>query len=107
MTDDPLRHFDLPFRFEGGQLATVPQDTVEDVQNKVETLIRCPLGFRDELPGFGWPQQTFDPAPLDTTRAQALVDEWVPDARATLSEHGTSLDEAVRFIEVHIDPEGS
>lgn len=101
MADFP--HFDLPFRFEGGQLAVVEQDTLADVENKVEALIRCPLGFRDELPSFGWPRPEFGTAPLDTTQAQALVDEWVPDAHAVLSEHGSSIDESVRTITINME----
>jgi hypothetical protein len=104
MADFP--QFDLPFRFENGQLATVEQDSLADIVNKVETLVRCPLGFRDELPEFGWPQPAFETTPLDVSRQQALIDEWVPDARAVLSEHGSSTDEAVRTIQVTIDPEG-
>jgi hypothetical protein len=99
-------HFDLPLRFENGGLAVVEQDSLEDVQNKVETLVRCPQGFRDELPDFGWPRQTFATVPLDVSVNQSLIDEWVPDARATLTEHGESLDETVRHIVVSTNPEG-
>lgn len=98
-------HLALPLRFESGALALTEQDSLDDIQDKVETLIRCPLGFRDELPEFGWPQQTFDTAPLDVSANQSLIDEWVPDARAVLGEHGVPLDETVRHIVVSLNPE--
>jgi hypothetical protein len=101
-------HFDLPFRFGAdGQLATVEQGSTKDVYNKVATLALCPLGFRDELPEFGWPQPVFESTPLDLAQRQALTDEWVPDARAVLSEHGDTVDDAVRTITVNVNPEGA
>lgn len=99
-------HFDLPFRFDGNQLATVEQGTESDIRTKVLTLVSCPLGHRDELPEFGWPQNLFDATPLGTSQHQALLDEWVPDARAVLTESGSTLDEALRRISITIAPEG-
>lgn len=103
MTDFP--HFDLPFRWVNGHLAVVEQDTVDDITNQVAAVVRCPLGFRDEFPDFGWPQPEFEQVPLSTIEREQRINDLVPGAHAILSESGNSVDETTRNIEIHLNPE--
>jgi hypothetical protein len=101
-----LPHFDLPFRWNAGHLTTTEQGEVKDVQNQVRNVVATPVGFRDEYPEFGNPQYgPFGSAPLETAPLEAAIDDLVPDARATLEEHASSLSDYARTIVINIDPE--
>lgn len=74
MTSVP--HFDLPFRFVGNTVATAEQDTLEDITNCVEAVLRTPQGARVDAVGFGRPDPTFElqPIPLQPL-IQVLLDQ--------------------------------
>src|SRR3954447_13084046 len=103
-------HFQLPFRFESVkgvlEAAVHEQDTVDEIATCVEVVIRCPIGFRDELPEFGVPTTAlFNQAPLDLAKARGAVNRWEPRADVDYSESGSIFDEGIRNIGIQIQPE--
>ena len=81
MTDIP--HFAVPFRVMNGGVATVEQDSDDDILACVETVLRTPVGNREEQPDFDITDLTFktDPAEINLECQQAL-DELEPRAHA-------------------------
>ena len=100
-----LPHFSLPFRFTNGAAAVVEQDTTEEVAACVEAILRCPIGFRDELPEFGAPSPLFDQAPVPVEELRQAVAEWEPRASADFTEYGDTVDEAIRTVRIALDPQ--
>lgn len=100
-----LPHFSLPFRFVNGAAAVVEQDTAEEVATCVEAIIRCPIGFRDELPEFGAVSPVFRQAPVPVEELRQAVAEWEPRANADITEYGDAVDEAIRTVRIAVDPQ--
>jgi hypothetical protein len=83
MTDLP--HFSYPFRFGGPAAAVSEQDSLEEIADCCAAILLCPLGYRDELPEFGLPPQTFATAP-DLDEIRGALDTWEPRAASLLAE---------------------
>jgi phage baseplate assembly protein W len=66
-----------------GRVKEVEQDSDEHVMSCLEVILRCPIGFRDELPDFGWAWPEFRSIPIDLSELEASLRRWEP--RATLS----------------------
>ena len=108
---DGLPHLDFPFRFvtsrEGKpQAAYVQQDSSEDVRICIECVLRTPLGYRPEEPGYGYSDPTFNRVPLSTDSVYAAVSQWEPRAVIEAEEYGDAIDAAVRNIRVEIETRG-
>lgn len=94
-----IPHLDLPFRFVSDQgsltVATVEQDTIDDVANCVQAVLRCPTGFRPELPEFGLDDLTFRMLPIEMQEILDAVLRWEPRAQITMEKTPEVLDELV------------
>lgn len=95
-------HFSLPFRIVAGTPAVTEQDTLEEIADCVEAIIRTPSGTRLELPDFGIPEQSFslngaDPAPI-----AAAVQEWEPRATTAAEADNESLLEFITQITLNV-----
>lgn len=98
-----LQHFAWPFqRGPDGKITVVEQDTAEHIAACENVIIRCPLGFREDRPEFGWPFPEFQPAPLDLAPLQAALRKFEPRGRATATEYADAADAAVRHVEVEV-----
>lgn len=100
MTDLP--HFALPFRFVGGAAAVLEQDTADEILACVEAVIRCPLGYRDELPEFGVRDMTFEQGGPDMLAIEAALSDWEPRAQVALAERRDRYDELVSTVTVRV-----
>ncbi len=98
MPDIEVPQLALPFRFDRGTPAVVEQDSPEDIEMCAEAVLRCPTGFREELPEFGRPPLAFAQAPLDTARLRAAVDRWEDRADPESAERPDPFDAAVRRV---------
>jgi hypothetical protein len=52
------------------------QDTLDDIYDCVQAIIRCPEGWRPELPGFGITDQTFAEDEIDLSLIADKVATW-------------------------------
>lgn len=98
-------HLQLPLSLApDGSFSTVSQDSVEDVAQCVEVLLRTEQGSRIEEPDYGILHHEFD----TTSGVEDVTDaitEWEPRASATLGiEQGD--DELVRRILVRVQTNG-
>ena len=95
-------HLKVPLALAGSRLATVEQDSIDEVAQCVEAVVRTPMGHRDLEPEFGIPDQAFDADP------QAISDqltEWEPRALAKFDEE--DLDDLVTRIHLDVDLKGT
>lgn len=101
MADVP--HFAFPFqRGPNGRVNVVEQDTDEHVMACEHVIVRCPVGFRDERPEFGWPWPEFRTAPLDVGELEEALRRFEPRSRATGREYMEAADAAVRHIDIGV-----
>jgi phage baseplate assembly protein W len=97
-----IPHFSYPFRFGGPQAAVSEQDSLEEIADCCATVLLCPLGYRDELPEFGLPPQTFaSPAP-DRDEIRGALETWEPRAATLLSQDPLTEDELLARLELQV-----
>jgi len=77
----------------GRAAAVVEQDTLDEIADCVLAVLLCPLGFRVELPTFGFQDPTFTTGPVD---AKTPAELWEPRATVLVREHQDVFDELVR-----------
>lgn len=70
----PAPQLAVPFRIEKGQVATVDQDSIEEIRDCVVASLRTPLGSRLEEPGYGvrnllFKRQSREAVPVELLRA--------------------------------------
>lgn len=99
-----IPHFDLPFRFAGGQAVVVDQATMRDIQNCVEAIIRTRPGEREGEPEFGIADPTFDLIPADTKHIKQQIEEWEPRATILLEEVPDVVDTLLDKVNVRVSP---
>lgn len=87
MAEVIIPHFDLPFRITlNHHAAVVQQDTVEDVTNCVNAILRTTRGTRYYVPLFGIDDPTFQIAPIDLVAIENQVAESEPRAHMILDQ---------------------
>lgn len=79
------QHFRMPFRVDGnGQPETIDQDSLEDIAQCVRTVVRTPVGARNELPQFGIPRLEFS-SPIPLVPMLTALYTWEPRVAAIIS----------------------
>lgn len=96
-------HLALPLRvLSTGHLATVEQDSVDDVLQCVRVVLGTPQGTRDELPEFGLPDLTFSEGGADVAVIEETLSEWEPRADAQARHDDARLEEGVSRVVVEV-----
>lgn len=93
-----IPHFASPFRVRAGRAVVIEQDSDEELLQSVATLLRTPVGSRDELPEYGVPDLPFR---TDTGEIEqeilAAIREWEPRVEAMAD---AEIDDLVARVEV-------
>ncbi len=96
-------HLAVPFRFDSGVVATVEQDSPDDVAQSVRVLVTTERGSRIEVPGYGLHsplgQQSTSPI---TNEILGAVTQWEPRAQVDVTSQIDSIDEFVRDIRIRV-----
>lgn len=95
-------HFDLPFRFGIGSFICAEQDSIEDIGNCVEVIVRTPVGFRDDAIDFGFPQLEFGVIPVISDSIVELVRAQEPRIDILITERPNLIDTLVDKIVVEV-----
>ena len=99
-------HFAYPFqRDASGKVPVVEQDTAEHVIACENVIVRCPLGFREDRPEFGWAFPEFHTAPLDLGPLEVALRRFEPRSRVRATEYASAADAAVREVQVEVETE--
>lgn len=103
MADRP--HFAFPFERDPstGKVRVVEQDSEEHIMSCEHVIVRCPLGWRDEKPEFGWPWPEFATIPLDLASLEAALRQWEPRSMATAEDYADVANEAIRNVTVNVE----
>jgi hypothetical protein len=86
------RHLAFPFRLENGALATVEQDTVEEVTQNVHVLALTPVGFFEHDPEIGVEDPLFIQLPVQVEDFEEAVARFEPRAVVAI---GDDVDDAM------------
>lgn len=105
MADVNTPHFAYPFRFSGvdGHAVVNEQDSESDVIDCTIAILKCPLGFRDELPDFGVRETLFTEGDLDLEEIRMALEMWEERAIFIVLEDKVTLDHLVRLLKVQVE----
>lgn len=128
MTDIP--HFTQPFRFQlkestrarpqpligqsspvfwAGQIVeavTTEQDDDREITDCIETILRYPVGFRQDKPEFGTPDQLFRTGGASTEEIRSAIREWEPRVDAVVSDDPGVLENMMSQITIGLRRRG-
>lgn len=79
-----VQHFQVPFNVTNGVIGVVEQDSVEEVTQCVEAVLRTERYTREDQPEFGISDYTFTTPDVDLDEIDSAIDEWEPRARYDL-----------------------
>lgn len=97
-------HFQYPFRRgSDGKVVCVEQDTIEHIESCCQVIVRCPQGFRDDRPEFGWPFPEFHTMPVNVRDLERALDEFEPRGRASAYAYLDAAEQAVQRISVDVE----
>lgn len=98
--------FDLPFRLdENGQAAVVEQDSIDDIANCVEAILRTRIGDRSSHPRFGTPDVAFTELPLPLDALVSQIRQWEPRVDLLLEQAPDRFDETLVTVGVQVTRE--
>jgi phage baseplate assembly protein W len=100
VTDVP--HFDLPFRMHGSSFMAVEQDSLRDIQNCAEAVLRTHPGERETVPDFGIGDLTFLQLPIDPHTVAAQIQRFEPRASVLAEEDPSSIEQMMERIKLSI-----
>jgi hypothetical protein len=100
-------HFDLPFRLDP-TVRVVEQDSLDDVANCVEAILRYRVGYRLSLLEFGIRDPAFRQGGPDLDEIAQAIEEFEDRAGAVIEDVSalqgvSSLEEAVSVIRVALE----
>lgn len=98
----------MPFRFdpmiEG--MAATEQDTLDEVANCCEVIIRYHPGQRLLAPQFGVPDVVFEQIPVELDLLALPISRWEPRAVAALEQSTDPSDPLIERIEIAVSLTG-
>lgn len=102
MADIP--HFAFPFeRGANGKVNVVEQDSADHVMSCEQVIVRCPVGWRDERPDFGWPFPEFATMPVDLSALEEALRRFEPRGDARATEWADTAETAVQHILIEVE----
>jgi phage baseplate assembly protein W len=100
-----LPHFAFPFaRGADGKVNVVEQDSPEHIMACENVIVRCPTGWREERPEFGWDFPEFRNS-MDLEALEAALERWEPRRTVHVSERSVEdlVDQATREISIDVE----
>ena len=97
-----IPHFAMPFHLDPPHVAVVEQDTIVDVMDCVEAIVRTIVGERLELPDFGRDDWMFEVQPVPTTALQQSIAAQEPRAITTIEQYPDALDQLIAVIQIGV-----
>lgn len=82
--------------------AVVEQDTPDELLTCAQHIVRCPTGFRQARPDFGWSFPEFRNVPLDTGSLIDALERFGPSGRFSAGEVADVVDASIRHIAIQM-----
>lgn len=95
-------HFDRPFRV-GRSVATVDQDSDEELVNCAWAILSTEVGTRDELPEFGVEELPFRSAEAVQVDVNGAIRDWEPRLQA---DSDAEIEDLVMRVEAEVSDAG-
>lgn len=94
----------VPFRLhhDGTKAHTVEQDSLEEITQCVETILKTPLGSRMENPEFGVPDSAFLEGGADLEDLALAISQWEPRADVILERDPEVLEHWVDNVNITV-----
>lgn len=73
-------HLAFPFDLSAGSAAVTEQDSLDEIVDCVEVILRTPRGQRVDQPDFGLADPTFRMNGMDASEIEGSVAQWEPRA---------------------------
>jgi hypothetical protein len=102
MAEPKVPRFAFPMRKAGSRLASVEQDSEEEVVQSAKLTLRYARGDRTALPDFGLPDQALRENGADLGVIRATISTWDDRADAEVFSDD-DLSDAIQEIDVEVD----
>lgn len=89
----------VPFSISGTSAEVVEQDSVDELAQCVEAIVRTPTGFRESQPEYGMDDPTFTEGGLDPEDIQDICSVWEPRVSTLIS---SEMDELINTVEIEV-----
>lgn len=99
-------HLRFPLRVSGGTFETVEQDSIDDIAQCAEIVMKYRVGYRTSIPEFGMPDQAFRQGGANVQEIAAALGRWEPRARALIEADPSLLDELTSRVKVKVATRG-
>jgi phage baseplate assembly protein W len=93
-----------PLRVVDGRLATVEQDSPEDIQQCLKAILLTRIGERPDLPEMGCAELVFGEQPLELDAIREVLARHEPRAAVLATTHPDLLDAAIAEIRLEWEP---
>lgn len=99
-----IPHFRLPVQVHDGRFAVVEQDSLDEIGQCAETVLRYPLGHRLDLPDFGLSDQAFGMGGADMVEIGEAIETWEPRATSLVDglDEAESLEQGISQLRVTV-----
>lgn len=97
-----IPHLDIPLRYVASKPVTVEQDSIEDIINCVEAILRTFRGQRLEAPSFGIEDPSFYNQPIDLQTILSAVLDQEPRAAVLIEQHPDTFDALIDDVLVKV-----
>jgi hypothetical protein len=103
-SDTLVPHVAIPFRFISGRdgIDVNEQDSLDDVYDCVQAIVRYTVRFRPELPTFGIDDQTFRETEIDLQLIQDQVVLWETRADVLYSQAPDAVDSLIDVVKLRV-----
>jgi phage baseplate assembly protein W len=108
MADIIVPHLAIPLRMKTDNkgFTVNEQDSLEDVLDCVETLVRYPRGLRIDRPEFGTPDQVFHERGASAIEIKGAINEQEPRADILVDAEQDELDQLISRVRISVAGEG-
>lgn len=103
---DDVPHLSLPLRLIGQGLATVDQDTVEELANNVRAIVSFGRGERLDDESFGIEPIVFGSVPLNLNDIEATIATYEPRATVSVTENFDVSDPTADRVSIEVSMPG-
>lgn len=102
---DPT-HIAYPFRWGAhGNAVELEQDTIEEISNCCEVIIRTDIGVLQDLPEFGIDDPTFTRR-VDSNLLGRQINLWEPRAQVQITSKADTIDQLVETVTLQVSTRG-
>jgi hypothetical protein len=95
-------HFAYPFTLVGNAVDVSEQDSIDELQDCANVIVRCPTGFLLARPDFGWAFPEFRTVPIDPRELVAAMNRFGPTATFSAVEVSRVADLSIRTITLNM-----